>query len=54
MVPLPDYTSPVIILGLLLVGVYAYMGGKWLDHRNKTHNDKMEAENLKKRIDDFK
>tara|TARA_B100001093_G_C26801723_1_gene1003712 strand:- start:871 stop:1032 length:162 start_codon:yes stop_codon:yes gene_type:complete len=52
--PVPDYTSPVIILGLLVICVYAYIGGRWLDRRYKKYRDKMEELNLKKRMDDFK
>ena len=41
---LPDFYSPIFWLGMILVAIYAYMGGKWLDKRNKTHADKLEKE----------
>ncbi len=34
--------------------VYAYIGGKWLDNRNKIHNDKLKEEERKNRIKEFK
>ena len=51
---LPDFSSPIFWLGMILVAIYAYMGGKWLDKRNKTHADKLEKEERKKRIKEFK
>ena len=30
------------------------MGGKWLDKRNKTHADKLEEQERKNRIKEFK
>ena len=39
---------------MMLMCVYAYIGGKWLDKRNKTHKDKLEDEERKKRIKEFK
>ena len=50
----PDYTDPVIILGLLLVCIYAYMGGRWLDKRNKVHAERMEKQSREERMRDFK
>ena len=50
----PDYTDPVIILGLMLVCVYAYMGGRWLDRRNKIHADRMDEQAREERMKDFK
>ena len=50
----PDYTDPVIITGLLLVCVYAYMGGRWLDRRNKEHAEKLEKHDQEKRMENFK
>ena len=49
----PDYTDPLIIIGLLLVCVYAYIGGKWLDRRYKDHAEKMEKQDRDKRMEDF-
>ena len=50
----PDYTDPIIILGLMLVCIYAYMGGRWLDRRNKIHTDRMEKQSREERMRDFK
>ena len=47
---LPDFSSPIFWLGMILVAIYAYIGGKWLDKRNKAHADKLEEEERKKRI----
>ena len=49
----PDYTDPVIILGLMLICVYAYIGGKWLDKRYKANAEKLEKEERKKRLEDY-
>ena len=51
---LPDFSSPIFWLGMILIAIYAYMGGKWLDRRNKAHADKLEEEERKKRIKEFK
>lgn len=51
---LPDYTDPIVILGLMLICVYAYMGGRWLDKRNKDHADQMEEQLQKQRMKEFK
>ena len=51
---LPDFNDPIFWIGMILICVYAYMGGKWLDNRNKTHNKKLEEEERKKRIKEFK
>ena len=51
---LPDFSSPIFWLGMILICVYAYMGGKWLDKRNKAHKDKLEEEERKNRIKEFK
>tara|TARA_B100002019_G_scaffold232348_1_gene206178 strand:+ start:371 stop:550 length:180 start_codon:yes stop_codon:yes gene_type:complete len=51
---LPDFSSPIFWLGMILIAIYAYMGGKWLDKRNKAHKDKLEEEERKKRIKEFK
>ena len=50
----PDYTDPLIIISLLIVGVYAYIGGKWLDRRYKANAKKIEKQNQEKRMEDFK
>ena len=51
---MPDYSDPIFWLGMILIAVYAYIGGKWLDKRNKTHADKLQEEERKKRIKEFK
>jgi C4-dicarboxylate transporter len=51
---LPDFTSPIFWLGMILIAIYAYIGGKWLDKRNKAHNNKLEDEERKNRIKNFK
>ena len=50
----PDYTDPAIILGLIVVGIYAYIGGKWLDRRYKANAEKIEKETREKRMEEFK
>jgi hypothetical protein len=39
---------------MILIAIYAYIGGKWLDKRNKAHNNKLEDEERKNRIKNFK
>ena len=51
---LPDFSSPIFWLGMILICVYAYIGGKWLDKRNKAHKDKLQEEERKNRIKEFK
>ena len=51
---LPDFSSPIFWLGMILIAIYAYMGGKWLDKRNKAHNDKLQEQERKNRIKEFK
>ena len=41
---MPDYSDPIFWIGMILVCVYAYMGGKWLDARNKKHAEKIEKQ----------
>jgi len=50
---LPDFTSPIFWLGMILIAVYAYIGGKWLDKRNKAHADKLQEQERKNRIKEF-
>lgn len=50
---LPDFTSPLFWLGMILIAVYAYIGGKWLDKRNKAHADKLQEQERKNRIKEF-
>ena len=51
---LPDFNDPIFWIGMILICAYAYIGGKWLDKRNKTHNDKLQEEERKNRIKEFK
>ena len=53
---LPDFNDPIFWVGMILVGIYAYLGGKWLDARNKKHAEKIEKqqeEDLKKSLKDL-
>ena len=47
---LPGYGDPIFWIGMLIVAVYAYMGGKWLDARNKKHKEKLEQKKRKRII----
>ena len=47
---MPDYSEPIFWVGMLIVAVYAYMGGRYLDSRNKKHKEKLEQEERKKII----
>ena len=51
---LPDFNDPIFWIGMILICVYAYIGGKWLDKRNKAHKDKLQEEERKNRIKEFK
>ena len=51
---LPDFNDPIFWIGMMLICVYAYIGGKWLDNRNRTHNKKLQEQERKKRIKEFK
>ena len=51
---LPDFNDPIFWIGMILICVYAYIGGKWLDNRNRTHNKKLQDEERKNRIKEFK
>ena len=54
---MPDYSDPIFWIGMILICVYAYMGGKWLDTRNKKHAEKIEKqeeEEFKKSLKDLK
>ena len=50
---LPDFSSSIFWLGMILICVYAYIGGKWLDKRNKAHADKLQEQKRKNRIKKF-
>ena len=41
---LPDFTSPIIWIGLILISVYAYLGGKWLQRRYDDNKKKVDEE----------
>lgn len=49
-----DFSDPVFYCIILLMCVYAYIGGKWLDKRNKAHAEKLQEQERKNRIKEFK
>ena len=51
---LPDFNDPIFWIGMILICVYAYIGGKWLDNRNRTHSKKLQEQERKNRIKEFK
>ena len=54
---MPDYSDPIFWIGMILVGVYAYIGGAWLQRRydaNKEKLEKQEQEDLEKSLKDLK
>ena len=53
---MPDYSDPIFWIGMILICAYAYMGGKWLDARNKKHAEKLEKqeEEFEKTLKDLK
>ena len=53
---MPDYSDPVFWIGMILVGIYAYLGGAWLQRRydaNKEKVDKEAEKDLNKYLDDL-
>ena len=53
---LPDYSDPIFYIGLILVGIYAYIGGAWLQRRyddNKKKVDEEAEKDLDKYLDDL-
>ncbi len=54
---MPDYSDPIFWVGMILVAIYAYLGGKWLDARNTKHKEKLEKQeqqDLEKSLKDLK
>ena len=47
---MPDYSEPIFWVGMLIVAVYAYIGGRYLDSRNKKHKEKLEQQERKRII----
>tara|TARA_B100000242_G_C42759644_1_gene353996 strand:- start:191 stop:370 length:180 start_codon:yes stop_codon:yes gene_type:complete len=47
---MPDYSEPIFWVGMLIVAVYAYIGGRYLDARNKKHKEKLEQQERKRII----
>ena len=48
---MPDFSDPIIWIGLILIGVYAYIGGAWLQRRydaNKKNNNEESEKDLDK------
>ena len=41
---LPDYSDPIFYIGLILVAIYAYIGGAWLQRRYDANKKKIEEE----------
>ena len=41
---LPDFTSPIFWLGMILIAVYAYIGGAWLQRRYDANKKKVDEE----------
>ena len=53
---LPDYSDPIFWIGLILVAIYAYIGGAWLQRRydeNKKKVDEEAEKDLDKYLDDL-
>ena len=53
---MPDYSDPIFWIGMILVGIYAYIGGAWLQRRydaNKEKVDKEAEKDLNKYLDDL-
>ena len=53
---LPDYSDPIFYIGLILVAIYAYIGGAWLQRRYDANKKKIEEEaekDLDKYLDDL-
>jgi len=53
---MPDFSDPIIWIGLILIGVYAYIGGAWLQRRyddNKKKNNEEAEKEHKKYLDDL-
>ena len=53
---LPDYSDPIFDIGLILVAIYAYIGGAWLQRRYDANKKKIEEEaekDLDKYLDDL-
>ena len=47
---MPDYSEPIFWVGMMIVAVYAYLGGRYLDARNKKHKEKLEQQERKRII----
>lgn len=53
---MPDFGDPIFYIGMLLIGIYAYIGGSWLQKRydaNKQKIEKQEEEDLEKTLKDL-
>ena len=44
---LPDYSDPIFWIGMILVGIYAYIGGAWLQRRYDANKKKVDEESEK-------
>ena len=47
---MPDYSEPIFWVGMLIVAIYAYIGGRYLDARNKKHKERLEQQERKRII----
>ena len=53
---LPDYSDPIFYIGMILVAIYAYIGGAWLQRRydaNKKKNNEEAEKDLDKYLKDL-
>ncbi len=53
---MPDYSDPIFWVGMILVGIYAYIGGAWLQRRYDANKEKVDEEaekDLDKYLDDL-
>ena len=41
---MPDFGDPIFYIGMILVAIYAYIGGSWLQKRYDANKKKIEEE----------
>ena len=41
---MPDFGDPIFYIGMILVAIYAYIGGSWLQRRYDANKKKIEEE----------
>tara|TARA_Y100000996_G_scaffold386447_1_gene344488 strand:- start:238 stop:414 length:177 start_codon:yes stop_codon:yes gene_type:complete len=49
---MPDFGDPIFWIGMILIGIYAYIGGTWLQRRYDANKEKVKKEQDKD-LDDF-